>query len=84
MWPLYCSVRVPFLFTAEMDISIYRRIETYDIGGRRGVVKAMDHIPDEYVMKEYSAGFVRNLYIMAKYDGKKLTVGKSGTRIGTP
>ena len=84
MWPDTVLLGWPFLFTAKINISIYRRIATYDIGGRRGVLRAMDHIPEEYIMKEYSAGFVRHLYILAKSDWKKVTAGKSGTRIGTP
>ena len=74
----------PFLYTARMDISIYRHIETYYTGGRRGVVKAMDHIPGEYIMKEYSVGFVKHLYILAKLEDKNLTAGRSSTRVGAP
>ena len=42
----------PFLFSAKIDISIYRRVTTYDIGGRCGILRAMENITDEYIIAE--------------------------------
>ena len=67
-----------------MDISPYRRIASYDIDGNQGTMKALDGIPEEYIRKEYLAGFVKHIYVLAKPGDRQITLGKDNTRAGKP
>ena len=74
----------PFLCASKMDISTYRRIASYEIDGRKGIMKALDGIPDGYIRKEYSAGFVKHLYILTQSGDMKFIMGKASTHTLAP
>ena len=74
----------PFLCASKMDISPCRRIASYDIDGNQGTLKALDGIPEGYIRKEYSAGFVKHMYIVAKTTDRQVTQRRAGNSTGAP